>query len=72
MLLYKMEHAAFILSTLFQPSLGVDQSAEALLYVIASPVGPYFPTGMKPVSLLADPKYVRAWPGGSGNCKLGS
>ncbi|KAF6032986.1 BCAT1 [Bugula neritina] len=55
-----------------EPSLGVDQSAEALLYVIASPVGPYFPTGMKPVSLLADPKYVRAWPGGSGNCKLGS
>ena len=35
-------------------------------------VGAYFPTGMKPVNLLADPSYVRAWPGGCGYAKMGS
>ena len=28
-------------------------------------------SGVKPVSLLADPQYVRAWPGGSGYAKMG-
>ncbi|XP_074650210.1 branched-chain-amino-acid aminotransferase, cytosolic-like isoform X2 [Tubulanus polymorphus] len=54
------------------PSLGVRPPQEALLFVLLSPVGPYFPTGLKPVSLLADPAFVRAWPGGSGNTKMGS
>ena len=31
-----------------------------------------FNSGVKPVSLLADPQYVRAWPGGSGFVKMGS
>lgn len=42
----------------------------ALLYIIASPVGPYFPTGFKPVTLLADSKYVRSWAGGVGQYKM--
>jgi len=54
------------------PSLGVLASKQALLYVIVGPVGPYYATGVKPVSLLADPKYVRSWPGGSGDKKMGS
>lgn len=54
-----------------EPSLGVARSNEALLFVLVGPVGPYFATGIKPVSLLADPKYVRAWPGGTGDKKLG-
>uniref|UniRef100_A0A224YP55 branched-chain-amino-acid transaminase n=1 Tax=Rhipicephalus zambeziensis TaxID=60191 RepID=A0A224YP55_9ACAR len=54
-----------------EPTLGVARSNEALFFVILSPVGPYFRTGIKPVSLLADPKYVRAWPGGTGDKKLG-
>ncbi|XP_072282857.1 branched-chain-amino-acid aminotransferase, cytosolic-like isoform X2 [Pyxicephalus adspersus] len=55
-----------------EPSLGVTKSNHALLYVIICPVGPYFPSGgFNPVSLLADPKYVRAWTGGVGNYKLG-
>ncbi|XP_028518316.1 branched-chain-amino-acid aminotransferase isoform X2 [Exaiptasia diaphana] len=55
-----------------QPSLGVAKSDNALLYVILSPVGPYFKTGsFNPVALLADPQYVRAWPGGVGDCKMG-
>ena len=45
---------------------------EALLYVITGPVGPYYPTGFKPVSLLANPKYVRAWEGGCGSYKMGA
>lgn len=53
-------------------SLGVSPSNKALFYIIASPAGPYFPTGFKPVSLYADPHYVRAFPGGVGNVKVGS
>ena len=55
----------------FQPSLGVSACDEALLFIITGPVGPYYPTGFKPVSLLADPQYVRAWKGGSGGFKIG-
>ncbi|MCH1933011.1 branched chain amino acid aminotransferase, partial [Shewanella sp. A25] len=44
----------------------------ALLFVIASPVGPYYPTGFKAVSLEATDYAVRAWPGGVGDKKLGA
>lgn len=53
-------------------SLGVGSPDRALIYVIASPVGPYYKTGFKPVSLEATEDAVRAWPGGSGNRKLGA
>lgn len=52
--------------------LGVARPDRALLFVIASPVGPYFAGGFKPVSLEATDYAVRAWPGGVGNYKLGS
>lgn len=55
-----------------QAQLGVGPNSDALLFVICSPVGPYYPTGFKPVSLLATTKYTRAWPGGSGGFKLGA
>ena len=55
-----------------EPTLGVSPATEVELFVILSPVGPYFSSGVKPVNLLADPKYVRAWPGGSGYSKMGS
>jgi branched-chain amino acid aminotransferase len=55
-----------------EPTLGVSEGNSALLYVIASPSGPYFPTGIKPVSLYADPTYCRAFYGGVGNFKVGS
>lgn len=54
------------------PSLGVANSRQAILYVLLSPVGPYFKSGFKPVSLYADPDIVRAWPGGAGSAKLGA
>ncbi|XP_027229757.1 branched-chain-amino-acid aminotransferase, cytosolic [Penaeus vannamei] len=55
-----------------EPTLGVQRPTNALLFVILSPVGPYFSSGFKPVSLLADPEFVRAWPGGCGMMKMGS
>jgi len=55
-----------------EASLGVATTKEAHLFVITGPVGPYYPTGLKPVSLYADPKYVRAWPGGAGDTKMGA
>ncbi len=40
--------------------------------IVMSPVGPYFPTGLKPISLFIDEHNVRAWPGGVGNNKVGT
>ena len=53
------------------PYIGVGPTKSAKLYTILSPVGPYYPSGFAPVKLLADDKYVRAWPGGTGNTKVG-
>ena len=55
-----------------QRTLGVGPPGSALLYVIASPVGPYYPTGFKAISLEATSYAVRAWPGGVGDKKLGA
>ncbi|CAH1787509.1 unnamed protein product [Owenia fusiformis] len=55
-----------------EPSLGVSKTTEALLFVLIGPVGPYYAHGFQPVSLMADPEYVRAWPGGCGFAKMGS
>lgn len=55
-----------------QNALGVGPSNDALLFVICSPVGPYYASGFKPVQLLATTKYVRAAPGGTGGYKLGA
>nr|OQO22153.1 hypothetical protein B0A51_10954 [Rachicladosporium sp. CCFEE 5018] len=55
-----------------QKTLGVGPPGSALLYVIASPVGPYYPTGFKAISLEATTYAVRAWPGGVGASKLGA
>ncbi|XP_062512590.1 branched-chain-amino-acid aminotransferase, cytosolic-like [Corticium candelabrum] len=54
-----------------RPSLGVGPSNTALLYVVLCPVGPYFKSGFKPVSLLADPRFVRSFKGGIGDTKAG-
>jgi branched-chain amino acid aminotransferase len=54
-----------------QPTLGVSPSSSCKLFTICCPVGPYYPTGFKPVRLIAETKAVRAWPGGTGNSKLG-
>ncbi|MFI1989436.1 branched-chain amino acid aminotransferase [Actinoplanes sp. NPDC020271] len=51
--------------------LGVRPSLEYLYLVIASPVGPYFSGGVKPVSVWVTPDYTRAAPGGTGAAKCG-
>ncbi|KAK3265885.1 hypothetical protein CYMTET_25462, partial [Cymbomonas tetramitiformis] len=52
------------------PYLGVGPPSNAMLYVITSPVGPYFPSGLVPISLFLDESNVRAWPGGVGDAKV--
>jgi branched-chain amino acid aminotransferase len=66
-------------------ALGVAASTNAMLYVILTPSGPYFPSGIRPVSILAsvdcqtpstslnpdgEPP-ARSWPGGTGEFNLG-
>jgi branched-chain amino acid aminotransferase len=51
--------------------LGVKPSAEYLYVLIASPVGSYFKSGVKPVSLWVSTSYTRAAPGGTGAAKCG-
>ncbi|KAM7371562.1 hypothetical protein PAMP_008786 [Pampus punctatissimus] len=71
---YSQDASLYIRPTFIgtEPSLGVSRSGEALIFVIIGPVGPYFTTGsFNPVSLLADPAFVRAWKGGVGAYKMG-
>ncbi len=49
--------------------LGVKPSDSYLYLLIASPCGPYFPQGVKPVSVWLCEDYVRAAPGGTGEAK---
>lgn len=54
-------------------TLGVFPPINSKLYVICSPSGPYFATGMKPIDLVCnDEDYVRAFRGGFGSYKLGA
>ena len=53
------------------PYIGVSPSQSCKLYVITSPVGPYYPSGFAPISVYAEHKYARAWPGGTGDAKIG-
>ncbi|CAL9733663.1 branched-chain-amino-acid aminotransferase, cytosolic [Monosporozyma servazzii] len=53
-------------------TLGVATPDKALLFVICSPVGPYYKTGFKAVRLEATNYATRAWPGGCGDKKLGA
>jgi len=56
-----------------ESTLGLGPSTEATLFVILSPVGSYFSAqGIAPVTLLCDPRFVRATPGGCGYTKMGS
>ncbi|CAG8583555.1 13194_t:CDS:2 [Ambispora leptoticha] len=54
-----------------QAFLGVGPTSNALLFVICCPVGPYYKTGFNAVKLLATTENVRAWPGGTGDAKIG-
>ena len=49
--------------------LGVRVSSTFLFYVIVGPVGPYFPTGFKPVRIYVEPSFVRSTVGSIGFAK---
>lgn len=49
--------------------LGVHPGDEYTYLVIASPVGPYFASGLKPVNIWVSTEYHRAAPGGTGAAK---
>ena len=51
--------------------LGVRPAKHVTFAVIASPAGPYFPGGVKPVSIWLSEEYSRAAPGGTGAAKCG-
>ncbi|KIK71241.1 hypothetical protein GYMLUDRAFT_33381 [Collybiopsis luxurians FD-317 M1] len=66
-------HSLYIRPTMIgtQKFIGVAPPSEALLFVICSPVGPYYPDGFKPIALHGTTEYIRAAPGGTGAYKLG-
>ncbi|ELK24708.1 Branched-chain-amino-acid aminotransferase, cytosolic [Myotis davidii] len=71
---YSTSASLYIRPTLIgtEPSLGVKKPTKAMIFVILSPVGSYFSKEtLNPVSLWTNPKFVRAWKGGTGDCKMG-
>lgn len=52
-----------------EPFLGVRSSHQVTYLVIASPVGPYFRHGFRPVSIWVAREHHRAGPGGTGAAK---
>lgn len=53
------------------PFLGVHPAAEYMFIIILSPVGAYYSSGLNPVKILVEDKYVRAVRGGMGFAKTG-
>jgi branched-chain amino acid aminotransferase len=52
-----------------EPALGVRPAKQYLFYIIAGPVGAYYPEGFKPTRIFVTDEYVRAAKGGSGAAK---
>lgn len=52
-----------------EPALGVKPSDEVTYVLMGSPVGAYFPNGVKPVKVWISDDFVRAAPGGTGEAK---
>ena len=59
----------FIIST--DPILGVHPGDEYLFIIITSPSGAYYESGLEPVKIYVESKYVRAVRGGTGMAKTG-
>ena len=54
-----------------EPFVGVRPSNHYKFIIILSPVGPYYPSGLKPTKIYVEDKYVRAAIGGTGEIKCG-
>lgn len=52
--------------------LGVHEAKKVKLFIAISPSGSYFAKGVKPLKIKVETEGVRAWPGGTGNVKLGA
>lgn len=52
--------------------LGVRPSREILFYILLSPVGSYYSSGMGPVRIQVEDQVMRAAPGGMGSTKAGA
>jgi branched-chain amino acid aminotransferase len=52
-----------------EPQLGVKVADSYKMFIILSPVGAYYKTGFKPISIKVEDKYVRATIGGLGEAK---
>jgi branched-chain amino acid aminotransferase len=60
----------FMIAT--QPGIGISRPSQSYLFmVIASPAGPYFSGGIKPVTVWLSEEYTRAARGGTGETKCG-
>ncbi|WP_028510349.1 branched-chain amino acid aminotransferase [Ruminococcus sp. NK3A76] len=57
----------FIIAT--DPYVGVKPADHYLFFIILSPSGPYYSTGLDPVKIYVEQKYVRAVRGGTGFAK---
>lgn len=55
-----------------EPALGVHPAHEYLFFIIAGPVGAYYPEGFNPTKIYVSEEYFRSVPGGTGYCKSGS
>lgn len=53
------------------PFLGVRPSETYLFYIILSPVGAYYSSGLKPVNIYVEKDYIRSAKGGTGSVKTG-
>jgi len=54
-----------------EEALGVHPASEYLFFIIAGPVGAYYPEGFSPTKIFVTEEYSRAAPGGTGYCKAG-
>jgi len=52
-----------------EAALGVHPAGEYLFFIVAGPVGAYYPEGFTPTKIYVSEDYVRAVRGGVGNCK---
>jgi hypothetical protein len=53
------------------PFVGVKEGDEYLFYIILSPVGAYYASGLAPVDIYVEDQYVRSVVGGTGAAKTG-
>lgn len=54
-----------------EETLGIKKAAKSRLLIMGGPVGPYYPTGFKPVSLSCMISAIRSAPRGTGSFKIG-